>query len=282
MKTKTIIFSKNRTLQLKSLLLSLRYYSDAPEENITIIYKADEGIDYSPLFEQFPKCEFRKQSSFLEDIRDIVMQNISDYVWFMVDDLIYRENFSLSLIENFMDTNPDVDAFCLRLGRNIKKGKQPNLISRGNGILVWDTDKTLGKYWNYFWELCSSIYRRELVLKYLKKCRPEKETFPNPFEFHYYACMPNTRATDLLSFYIALRFPFSKKSNRIACFENSKCFIHGINLVAELNDNREETYSVIDLHKKMLDGYIIDFKNNIVPELDTPSPGHKFCKIVKE
>ncbi len=280
MKSLPIIFSKNRTLQLKSLLLSLRHFSDVPEEDIHVIYKSDPGISYEPLISQF-KCRFMRQGQFLEDIRRIVGENPSDYVWFMVDDLIYRDEFSLKTVESFMDAHKDVESFCLRLGRNVRKGRQPDFRSMEDGILVWDTDASLGRYWNYFWELCSSFYRRPLVLDYLGKCRPDKETFPNPFEFHYYACMPTTRTSGLLKLYIALRFPFSKKSNRLACFEKSKCFIHGVNLVAELSEPREETYSIKDLHQRMLDGYVIDFKRMAEIELDTPSPGGKYFKLIK-
>jgi hypothetical protein len=258
----------------------MRHYSDAPEENINVIYKADDGISYEPLTKEF-KCKFIRQRNFLDDIRKIIRATESDYVWFMVDDLIYREDFSLKRIENYLDSHKDVEAFCLRLGKNITaKGGQPGFIRDNDGILVWDSAERQGKYWNYFWELSSSIYRRELVLEYLSKCRPKKETFPNPFEFHYYACMPTTRTTGLLKFYIALRFPFRKKSRRVACFKSSKCFTHGVNLVAELNVKRPETYSCKELHQKMLDGYIVDFISPV--ELDTPNPGGQFFRLVKE
>ena len=281
MKTNIIIFSKNRTLQLKSLLLSLRHYSDVPEENIIVIYKTDPEISYEPLREQFA-CSFIEQCDFLKDVQIAVYGNDSDYVWFMVDDLIYRDSFSLGTIEKFLDEHKDVDSFCLRLGKNIKKGRQPQFLSEKDGICIWNTAEDQGKYWNYFWELCSSFYRRELVIEYLQKCRPERETFPNPFEFHYYACMPTTRISGMVKIINNIRFMFRKKSARVACFDKSKCFIHGINLVAELDDKREETYNVKELHQKMLDGYIIDFKSMNDVELDTPSPGHEYFKMIKE
>ncbi len=281
MKTTAIIFSKNRTLQLKSLLLSLRHFSDFDEKSIHVIYKADSGMDYCELEKSFA-CNFIRQGNFLEDLRSVVNSSDSDYIWFMVDDLIYRDRFSVTEIESFLDSNGDIDAFCLRLGKNVKKGAQPGFQERGAGILVWDTERGLGRYWNYFWELCSSIYRRGHVIEYLSKCRPEKETFPNPFEFHYYACMPNSRTEGLLSLFLKLRFPFRKSGSRIACYERSKCFIHGVNLVAELADDRKESFSPQELHLKMLDGYLIDFKSSDFPELDTPSPGDKFFKLVKE
>lgn len=281
MKTNIIIFSKNRTLQLKSLLLSLHYYSDVPEENINIIYKADPDISYEPLIKRF-KCNFIKQGNFLEDVRNVVNSSKSGYVWFMVDDLIYRQPFSLEKIESFLDTHKDVESFCLRLGKNIERGKAPEFIYQKDDFCVFDTSEDLGKYWNYFWELCSSVYRRELVLKYLSKCRPDKETFPNPFEFHYYACMPTTRISGFLKLINSIRFVFKKKSDRVACFSESKCFIHGVNLVAELNDGREEPYEIKLLHKRMEEGYVVDFIPDKSIKIDSPSPGHKYFKLIPE
>lgn len=280
-KTTAIIFSKNRTFQLKSLLLSLRYYSDVQEDCINVIYKADEGVSYQPLEQQF-KCKFLRQNNFLQDIKKIVNKSNSDYIWFMVDDLIYRDNFSIRKVENYLDSNEDIDSFCLRLGKNITtKGRQPNFIRDDNGILVWDTKKGQGKHWNYFWELSSSIYRKKLVQEYLSKCLPDKETFPNPFEYHYYSSMPNTRSRGLVGLYLKLRYPLRRRSAKVACFEVSKCFTHGVNLVAEINDkNRAESYSFKELHQKMLDGWIVDFLSPIEP--NSPNPGDKFFKLIKE
>ncbi len=280
-KTSIIIFSKNRTLQLKSLLLSLRHYSDVPEDCITIIYKADEGISYERLERQF-NCKFIRQGDFLEDIKKIVRGSSSDYIGFMVDDLIFREAFSLASVERLLDANPKLDSFCLRLGRNITdKGPQPDFVSEKDGIIEWNTQKGLGKHWNYFWELSSSIYRRGHVLAYLSKCRPQRETFPNPLEYHYYACMPNTRTSGLLGLYLRIRHPLLQRSMRVACFESSKCFTHGVNLVAELDDkDRQESHSYKDLHQKMLDGWIVDFISPV--DIKSPNPGGQLFKLVKE
>jgi len=279
LKTTAIIFSKNRTLQLKSLLLSLRYYSDFPEECINVIYKTEDDIDYRHIIDNF-KCKFIRQNNFLEDIRKIVRESDVEYFWFMVDDLIYMDHFSVKQIESYLDAQQDIDSFCLRLGRNITtKGRQPDFIREEGGFLVWDTQQDQGKHWNYFWEISSSIYRKNIVVEYLSKCRPDKENFPNPFEYHYYASMPNTRTKGFIGVYLKLRHPLAKTYKRVACFENSKCFTHGINLVAELDDkNRKEFYSFKDLHDKMLQGYIVDFISPI--KVNSPNPGSSLFKLV--
>ncbi|HPO90023.1 MAG TPA: asparagine synthase-related protein [Victivallales bacterium] len=111
----------------------------------------------------------------MEDIRKIVRESDVEYFWFMVDDLIYMDHFSVKQIESYLDAQQDIDSFCLRLGRNITtKGRQPDFIREEGGFLVWDTQQDQGKHWNYFWEISSSIYRKNIVVEYLSKCRPDK------------------------------------------------------------------------------------------------------------
>ncbi len=281
-KTSIIIFSKDRTLQLKSLLLSLRELADVPEESINVIYKnAIPEISYDPLIPEF-KCDFVQQTSFLENVRNIVRRKPSDYFLFMVDDLIAARPFSLERIENLMDTRTDIDSFCLRMGRNIKCEPTPEFEELGEGILCWTTKHGLGKHWNYFWELSSSLYRRPLVEEYLEKCRPDKETFPNPLEDHFYQCMPNTKqAHPLLEILNAIRFAGQTPPSKIACFETSRTFTQGVNLVADIKDDRATQFSPQELHKKMLDGFVIDFQSlaDIFP--NQPNAGHTHFKLTK-
>ena len=280
-KTHIIIFSKNRTLQLKSLLLSLKHYSGIEEKTITVLYKADPGINYELLINEF-KCKFVKQANFLQDVKNIINDSRAEYIGFMVDDLIFYGSFSWDVIEDFMESKKDVDAFTLRLGKNIKRGTAPDFKDAGNGIVTWDTARNQGKYWNYFWEVSSSIYRKALVMKYISRCRPEKERFPNPFEAHFYTSMPTTRCDGIVRLVNSIRFFFNKKSARVACFEKSKCFTQGVNLVADIDAERKEFHSIEELHDKMLEGYIADYLSLKDVETENPQPGPAFFKLVKK
>jgi len=282
MKTNILIFSKNRTLQLYSLLHSIRYFTDMDERRISILYVQDDpDVDFSPLIQEF-KCKFVEQSSFLQDVKDIINAFDGDYVQFMVDDLIFRDNISYEEIEKLLDSNPDIDAFLCRLGYNIKCGKEPEF-TQVDDFLCWETSADIGKYWNYFWELTSGIYRKKLVMEYLNKCRPNREFFPNPFEDHFYTCMPNSnpRPSQIVNFVNAVRFCFKRKSHKIASYQDSKCYTMGVNLVADIDDDREQTFDTASLHKKMMDGYIIDFKSlkNSLPE--KPNAASAFFKLAK-
>lgn len=282
MKTNFIIFSKNRTLQLKSLLLSLRHYTDIAEDHIYVLYVSDDpDISYQPLMESFG-CHFVEETSFLKNVTDIVDQEGVDYTTFLVDDLIFRDTFSIQAVEDLLDKRTDIDAFCFRLGKNIDCPVNPDFEEIDLDIHAWDTSVKLGKYWNYFWDLSSSLYRKELILDYISKCRPEKESFPNPFEYHYYSCMPTTRASKLASLANTVRYPFKRKSQRIACFSKSKCLTQGVNLVAEINAERTEHFNPKDLHQKMLDGYIVDFHCLENLDLKSPQPGHTYFKLINQ
>ena len=301
MNTSLIIFSKDRTLQLKSLILSIKENTDLPEENIYIIYKnANPEISYNSLIESFPKCNFIEQGIFFEDIKNIVHNSGMEYFEFMVDDLIVRDYFSYQFIEEFFVNHPELDSFCLRMGKNIKCGKTPEFeieeiesefmvksVGEGNStkVLTWNTAKSLGKHWNYGWDVSDSIYKKQLLLDYIAKCRPEKESFPNPFEDHFYTCMPTTTPRPFpVNFINAIRFCFRKKSMKIACFEKSKCFTQGVNLVADIVDPKRivDLFDPVTLHKKMLDGYIIDFKSLKDVASEQPNAGPQYFKLLKQ
>ena len=283
MKTSLIIFSKNRTLQLKSLILSLLHHTEIPENAINVIYKVDiPQITYAPLLQDFKEINFVKEGDFLADIKKIVADSESDYFIFMVDDLIVRDAFSLAYMESFLDTHRNVGSFCLRMGRNIKRGNTPEFTEYDNDILVWETSNKLGQHWNYQWEVSSSLYRRPLVQEYLSKCRHDKETFPNPFEDHYYSCMPSTyQLPPLITFINAVRFIFRKKSMHIACFKESKCFTQAVNVVADIEDDYKRRFDPLTLHEKMMEGYVLDLEplKNVLP--DQPNVGAKAFKLKK-
>lgn len=279
MQTKLIIFSKNRALQCKSLLLSLRELTDVEERDVSVLYVSDPRFPYDHLKETFV-CDFVEQNHFLQDLRRIVSEWDGDYVGFMVDDLICRRPFRFADIEAFMARRHDVDGFCLRMGSHIQCPPAPEFKREGD-VLIWDTSSRLGRYWNYFWELCCSIYRKDLVEEYLKKCRPDRETYPNPFEWHYYVCMPSTNNLSALTAAVnAIRFAFKKKSHRIACFDTSVCLTQGVNMVADRPANFAECFSPEELHKKMEEGYVVDYHSLRDIDLKVPQAGDAHFKLI--
>lgn len=281
-KTKTVIFSKNRTLQLKSLLRSLGENSDIDDAEIDVIYTTEADIPYEPLMSQFA-CRFVRQGDFLADVREAVEGSDCSYVLFMVDDLICRDTFSLRRVESLLDRRSDIDCFSLRLGRNIQDGAAPDFESVDDDILVWDTKPSLGRTWRYFWEVSSSLYRRDLVLDYIGRCDPHRVSFPNPFESHYYSCMPSHIGGHPVKRLIrGIKTIGVRRRGRMACFERSKCFTQGVNLVAERDIDYQTLFEPRELHDKMEEGFVIDYQSLRQIENTRPNVGSRYFQLVKE
>ena len=281
-KTKTVIFSKNRTLQLKSLLRSLRENSDIDDAEIDVIYTTEADIPYEPLMSQFA-CRFVRQGDFLADVREAVEGSDCSYVLFMVDDLICRDTFSLRRVEGLLDRRSDIDCFSLRLGRNIQDGAAPDFESVDDDILVWDTKPSLGRTWRYFWEVSSSLYRRDLVLEYIGRCDPRRVSFPNPFESRYYSCMPSHIGGHPVKRLVrGIKTIGVRRRGRIACFERSKCFTQGVNLVAERDIDYQTLFEPRELHDKMEEGFVIDYQSLRQIENTRPNVGSRYFQLVKE
>ena len=282
--TDIIIFSKRRSLQLKSLLKSINHYSDIRDEEISVIYTTVPEVPYDSLTTQFG-CRFIQQGDFLSDLRGIVEGSDNDYVLLMVDDLIFKDSFSLRGIERFLDSSPEADCFSLRLGKNIQDGRAPQFSAAGEDMLVWETRKGLGRLWNFFWEVSASVYRKTLVTKYLRQCSSRKVSYPNPLESRYYSQMPTHyrgRGSGIKQLLISLRFLGANKTNRMACFERSKCFTHGVNLVAERSIGYKTVAGPEELHRKMQEGFIVDYLSIAQVENIWPNAGKKYFRLIKE
>lgn len=280
-KTQIIIFSKDRTLQLKSLLLSIQAFTDIEDHEICVSYLETPPISYDHLKSNF-SCKFKARQYFLEDMRAIVDDTEAEYVLFMVDDLIVREHFSLRAIEHFLDNHSFVEGFSLRLGLNIEDGIKPEFKQDREGILYWKTQAGLGNIWNYFWDLSCSLYRKKLVKKFLHDCSPEKVDYPNPMEWTYYHLYPSFVGSWKRRLIARLLHPLASKTNWYASFDNTKCFTQGVNKVIDLDDAFQTTYTTEELHEKMLEGYVVDFSQLKEIPLKWPNPGPKHFKLTME
>ena len=277
--TQVLIFSKERTLQLNSLIKSLLYFSDLEEKDISILFKSTKQISYDKLSERYD-CHFFEEISFLNDVKNIIQTNGKKYCMFLVDDLIIRDYFSVNVMESTLSLDKSITAFSLRLGTNIADGMPPGFKTISDSVLTWDTNKSYGKSWNYIWELSSSMYRIDFVNNYLKKCDSRFVDFPNPLESHYYGCYPSqyVKTNKLIR---KLKFLGQPEPKGMACFKLSKAFTQGVNLVANRNINYKDLYSPLALHKKFLNGYGIDYLSlsNILNK--KPNAGTEHFKLIK-
>jgi hypothetical protein len=283
--TQIIIFSKNRTLQLKSLLLSLFHQSDIQENEISILYVSDiDEISYQPLIDAYA-CDFIEQSDFIGDIQNILIKSGKRYVVFLCDDIMFRHGFELRQIEHFMHSHTDIDCFSFRLGEHIGYEPQPQFKRDDNGILTWRTGRDMGLIWKYFWELGSELYRVDRALDYVKKCKNKDITYPNPFESQFYELCPSYLGAGQRKLSNLLYHPLitlnPNKSHGMACFETSLCHAHGINQVA-LHHGADVDSALIELHERMLEGFVGDYRVMRGVENAKSNIGAKHFKLILE
>lgn len=289
-KIQWILFSRDRTLQAKSCIKSLVHFASISAEDITVLYDDSEKVSYDPLKKEFA-CRFVKQKKdgdFYSTIRNVINGIRKPYVSLLVDDLIFRDSVDCAMIERIMDRRPDVDAFSLRLGKNIKLGPIPDFEELEPGILTWKTERGLGKHWNIFMEISSSIYRREAILEYLNRCTESDIKYPNDVEIHYQRITPNHYVTSLgvkcllrhPQYFLWSLFAREKMSKRYACYEKSRSFTQGINMAAPDQQNFDIVVTTEKLHELYNKGYWIDYDCLKDIENSEPNAGVNYFRLV--
>lgn len=231
----TLIFSKNRPLQLDLLLNSFYLQCRQPTEtDIYIVYNYTDK-EYENLYKKLIQEQEEKERnniqfidencyrSFQSSFSPRILNERYEYIMFLVDDNIFTNNFSLMSIKDLLFYNPDVLGFSLRLGENTNycyplKIKQtiPNKTNY-TGIISFNdflSQKTL-TYFAFDWtkacldfayalEISSSIYRIKdmfFLLRDLKYKNPnelEAQLYVNLWRFY--------KKSKLLSYNISVAF----------------------------------------------------------------------------
>ena len=186
----TIIFSKNRPLQLDLCLQSLKRFRT--EWTAIVIYDCDEEYkdSYKSISDTYPEISFWPQSrSLFKDVKHAIEQSDDDYVCFMTDDsFFYRET---PLINNHVLQQVEklnlVGSISLRLGLNINKRRiiEDEEYTWGDDNLFWmgsegiykvsdtplmihnRTTHFVNSYWNYPLTLDGSIFNKTEILEYV-------------------------------------------------------------------------------------------------------------------
>ena len=245
----TLIFSKNRPLQLDLLLNT--FYLNCLQPYLTdiyIVYTYDDQYEnsYNQLIQEQKEKErnniqFINESRFISFKSSFVYETKNyEYIMFLVDDNIFTNKFDLSQIKSLLEHNLDAVGFSLRLGKNTKncyplKKEQEipkavghnyiinfssicDLMDKGffpeSDFLVFAFNWTKSQLdFSYPLEVSSSIYRIKDIRHLLENSRYKN---PNELESQLYANLWQFyNKPKLLSYYRSVAFcaPMNKVQN---------------------------------------------------------------------
>jgi len=184
---RVICFSKDRPFQLKEYLRSLLSMSLDPVD-LSILYKNSDRFaqSYERVKLMFPTVHFVRQSSFFDQVLELV-SGAYKYIQFDVDDSIYYREFRMQDAFDAL-ANPEVLNFqwgmhpaCnLQQTNGWAPMKVPQLEDHGN-FVCWS--RTVGTdSWNWPFKLTSSVYRNEVCLQIVQSLGKAVITTPNTFE----------------------------------------------------------------------------------------------------
>lgn len=274
MTIQTIIFSKDRPLQLHATLSSYALHgAGSGSVPVSIIYKAsndDFARGYALVAEQLSTLlpiNWIQETSFKADLLLLLQQPQSasrrqrvwrfltrrravprtDHVLFLVDDNLFVRPFCLNEIAEALAGHPDAIGFSLRLGRNTTscyslQCDQPlpafDLAAPG---LRFHWPRQVGDF-GYPLEVSSSVYRLADLISLLRRL-----PFNNPNRLEQGLAASSSLFT--------ARFP------SLLCFSESVAFCVPVNKVQSVFDNRsgaDQEYSSEALNALFLDGYHVD------------------------
>ena len=194
----SIIFSKNRPLQLDLCLNSIKQNFPQSTQNIVLHNNSVEfGKAHLDIKKEHSDVEFWQQTeSLFCDIWEAVKSAKNDYICFFVDDCIVYNKVFLEDMKSF--DNDFVSCISLRLGANIcershnketfsDKPVSYGFSQCGGWMMVNRTANTYGSYWSYNLSVDGHIFRKkdteEMTLELWKvsQFKDWKQT-PNEFE----------------------------------------------------------------------------------------------------
>jgi hypothetical protein len=184
---RVICFSKDRPFQLKEYLRSLLSMSIDPVD-VSILYKNSDRYahSYQCVKSMFPTVHFVHQSSFFDQVLELVSGEY-EYIQFDVDDSIYYREFRM---QDAFDALADPEVLNFQWGMhpgcNLQQTsgwtpmRVPQLKDVGNCVCWSRTPGT--DSWNWPFKLTASVYRKEVCVEIVRSLGRTVITTPNTFE----------------------------------------------------------------------------------------------------
>lgn len=249
-KTTTVIFSRNRSLQLDLLLRTLFFCCEdiLKLSDINVLYTASENHkeSYEILKKEYPQVNFVEEAKFKDDFLRLLDNKTN--ILFLCDDSVFTEKFSLEAVLKALESDDSYVGFSLRLGRNTKKcypyndapQEVPDMESvegfTGMNTYQWK----LGQLdYSYPLEVSSSLYKIDTIKEFLVDCDYQN---PNLLEARLVENLDN----------LAVDKPL------LLCYDKSVCFSVPLNRVQAYNQNRCGDGNVDELLEYFMGGKRID------------------------
>ncbi len=226
----TIIFSKDRALQLEATLASLMAQCTDPDRmQVSVLYTTSspyqEGL-YRQLGGDYEGVRFLRERRFRNDVLALASQH--EFVAFVVDDTLFVRRFSVQTVIEELESDATAIAFSLRLGTNTtycypldSPQDLPEFTTKRPGVLAYRWPGTSNDF-GYPFDLSSSVYRTADIRPILQRLR-----FANP----------NTMEGQLA----AVAAAAAPEHPTLLCFERSAAFCIPANLVQNVAKNRVGT-----------------------------------------
>ncbi len=267
----TLIFSKDRAMELNSLLESIQDHFNVFKK-ITILYRYSNDNfkkGYDKIIKKFGNMniDWILESNFKADSIKIINSFIEKYCILFVDDEWFIRTPNIEQIYETMQDN-EVVGFSLRLGDNFTyawnagvKHVLPEFIRNAN-VIKWQ------------WKKChkNSDYGYPFNLNSMIRRTVEFQELVNRVDFTY----PN-------NFEMAIVNGLKTEKEYIAAFNEPITFLNCLNVSQTHFVSRnieEEQFNLEKLNQKWLDGYILNFRKiyNKTQECPTMALAMEFIK----
>lgn len=250
----TIIFSKDRPLQLQELLEGLETHGKDLLADCVVLYRvsspemadAYQTLERNALGRKLCWCMDTDQGTGCDVLRILQGNRHCRYVAFFVDDCVCVRELQVSRAVQALEINSDTLGFSFRLGLDIAKAPMSQIRSlTGSGMiqLVNWANSPAGTDWSYPLELSSSIYRNAEIQQLLTSAGEHLSEIdcPNRLE----AFLHNRRSIH------------SSRTPWLAFAQLSSCYCLPLNLVQTAWRNacsQDPNHSVANLFQAFLQG----------------------------
>jgi hypothetical protein len=260
----TIIFSRDRAMQLDLLLNSICRHDIHHSLTVTVLYnystleyrqayaqlqekylqfkweeetiypapRHSSGFDFFYWHNLFWWLKYRNlrknTSNFKETVLKILMESTTDWLMFLTDDSLFYRNIKI------MDDKDDIDSFSLRHGANLIGGKY----RKSGNCIKWNVyENDFATDWGYPFSVDGHVYPKNKLLKIIRKI-----LFNNP----------NSMEGNIVC-YVKDRHLFAK----VAANANSCLVGFELNRVQTVVENNHLNISQEQLNRYFLAGYTL-------------------------